>query len=232
MAEEDIYICPAGEKLAHHFTNEENGLVLRRYWTNACRTCAVKAQCTKGPQRRITRWEHEHVVDAVQARPDKKKSGCNAYSSRDGRASVWHAEDADGGDALSDEDAAQGGDRDGVARARLQPHARVEPPRYQTAPRRDPGVRSVYCCARRVTVQVAQRGPRLRPDLLRTRYSKNMLRRSHRRGSRPVACSFWGRKNVSTRPGTLAELNEPANVPERAVGAFGPQRRTISRVIG
>jgi len=55
LAEEDIYICPAGEKLAHHFTNEENGLVLRRYWTNACRTCALKAQCTKGPQRRITR---------------------------------------------------------------------------------------------------------------------------------------------------------------------------------
>ena len=29
LAEEDIYICPAGEKLAHHFTNEENGLNLR-----------------------------------------------------------------------------------------------------------------------------------------------------------------------------------------------------------
>ena len=71
VAEEDIYICPAGEKLAHHFTNEENGLILRRYWTNACRTCALKAQCTKGPQRRITRWEHEYVVDAVQARLDK-----------------------------------------------------------------------------------------------------------------------------------------------------------------
>ena len=42
LAEEDIYICPAGEKLAHRFTNEENGLVLRRYWTNACRTCALK----------------------------------------------------------------------------------------------------------------------------------------------------------------------------------------------
>src|SRR4029077_9108953 len=56
LAEEDIYICPAGEKLAHHFTNEENGLVLHRYWTNACRTCALKAQCTKGAQRRIRRW--------------------------------------------------------------------------------------------------------------------------------------------------------------------------------
>ena len=56
VAEEDIYICPTGEKLTHHFTNEENGLVLHHYWTNACRTCALKAQCTKGPQRRIKRW--------------------------------------------------------------------------------------------------------------------------------------------------------------------------------
>ena len=70
VAEEGVYICPAGEKLAHHFTYEEDGLVLRRYWTNACHTCALKAQCTKGPQRRITRWEHEHVVEAVQTRLD------------------------------------------------------------------------------------------------------------------------------------------------------------------
>src|SRR6516165_1477706 len=33
VADEDVYICPAGEKLAYHYTNEENGLVLRRYWT-------------------------------------------------------------------------------------------------------------------------------------------------------------------------------------------------------
>jgi hypothetical protein len=71
VAEEDIYICPSGEKLIHRFTNEENGLVLHRYWTDACRTCALKAQCTKGPHRRIRRWEQEYVVDAVQARPDK-----------------------------------------------------------------------------------------------------------------------------------------------------------------
>jgi transposase len=71
VAQEDIYICPAGEKLAYHFTNEEDGLVLHHYWTNACRTCALKAQCTKGPQRRIKRWEHEYVVDTVQARLDK-----------------------------------------------------------------------------------------------------------------------------------------------------------------
>src|SRR5258707_86827 len=85
VAEEDIYICPAGEKLAHHFTNEENGLVLHRYWTNACRTCALKAQCTKGAQRRIRRWEHEYVVDAVQARLDK-----NPDAMRTRRETVEH----------------------------------------------------------------------------------------------------------------------------------------------
>jgi transposase len=85
VAEEDIYICPAGEKLTHHFTNEEKGLVLHRYWTNACRICALKAQCTKGPQRRITRWEHEHVVEAVQARLDK-----NPGAMRTRRETVEH----------------------------------------------------------------------------------------------------------------------------------------------
>src|SRR6202521_5225582 len=85
VAEEDIYICPAGEKLAHHFTNEENGLVLHRYWTDACRACALKAQCTKGPQRRIRRWEQEYVVDAVQARLDK-----NPDAMRTRRETVEH----------------------------------------------------------------------------------------------------------------------------------------------
>ncbi len=42
VAAEDIYVCPAGEKLAYHYTTEENGLVLRRYWTNVCQSCAIK----------------------------------------------------------------------------------------------------------------------------------------------------------------------------------------------
>jgi hypothetical protein len=35
LAEEDVYMCPAGDRLVYHYTTEENGLVLRRYWTNA-----------------------------------------------------------------------------------------------------------------------------------------------------------------------------------------------------
>ena len=71
VTEEDVYLCPAGGKLAYHYTNEENGLVLRRYWTNACQSCAVKHRCTTGKERRITRWEHEHVLEAVQQRLDE-----------------------------------------------------------------------------------------------------------------------------------------------------------------
>jgi len=71
VAAEDVYVCPAGERLSHHSTTEENGLVLRRYWTNACQSCAIKHSCTTGKERRITRWEHEHVLDAVQRRLDE-----------------------------------------------------------------------------------------------------------------------------------------------------------------
>ena len=57
LSDEDMYRCPAGERLAYHYTNEENGLVLRRYWTNACQSCAIKRRCTTGKERRITRWQ-------------------------------------------------------------------------------------------------------------------------------------------------------------------------------
>ena len=70
VAEEDVYVCPAGERLAYHYTNVENGLILRRYWTNACQSCAIKPNCTTGKERRITRWEHEEVLEAVQRRLD------------------------------------------------------------------------------------------------------------------------------------------------------------------
>src|SRR5262244_3610844 len=67
---EDVYRCPAGEKLNYRYTNEENGKTLHRYWTTTCPGCPLKARCTPGAQRRITRWEHEHVLEAVQQRLD------------------------------------------------------------------------------------------------------------------------------------------------------------------
>jgi transposase len=64
----DVYRCPAGETLKYRYTRDENGLQMRRYWTNACQSCPVKGRCTTSKQRRITRWEHEHLVDAMQDR--------------------------------------------------------------------------------------------------------------------------------------------------------------------
>ena len=71
MPEQDVYRCPAGEKLKFHYANEEHGQKMRRYRTNACKTRAIKDQCTTAKERRITRWEHEHVLETVQQRLDQ-----------------------------------------------------------------------------------------------------------------------------------------------------------------
>jgi transposase len=70
-ADEDVYLCPAGERLTYHYTNEEDGKVLHRYWTTACSACPLKEKCTTGKERRITRWEHEAVLEAAQDRLDR-----------------------------------------------------------------------------------------------------------------------------------------------------------------
>src|SRR5262249_21055935 len=67
---EDVYRCPAGETLTYRFTREEARKKLHRYWTTACPPCPLKRQCPPGAQRRITRWEHEYVLEAVQHRLD------------------------------------------------------------------------------------------------------------------------------------------------------------------
>ena len=67
-ADEDIYRCPAGETLTYRYTTEEKGLMVRRYWASVCQTCPVRARCTTGKERRITRWEHEPLVDAMHDR--------------------------------------------------------------------------------------------------------------------------------------------------------------------
>jgi len=83
---EDVYRCPAGEKLTYRYTNEEHGRKLRHYWTAACRHCPLKAQCAKEPVRRIKRWEHEHVLEAVQQRLD-----ANPQAMRQRRETVEHS---------------------------------------------------------------------------------------------------------------------------------------------
>ena len=69
---EDVYRCPAGQKLPRHMTSVEHGMVLHRYWDLAsCTACALKSQCTTSKERRITRWEHEAVIEEMQLRMDR-----------------------------------------------------------------------------------------------------------------------------------------------------------------
>jgi hypothetical protein len=70
LPEEDAYQCPAGERLPWRMTKQEHGQTYHRYWSSACPNCALKARCTTGKERRVTRWEHEAVLEAVQARLD------------------------------------------------------------------------------------------------------------------------------------------------------------------
>src|SRR4029077_4561256 len=73
----------------------------------------------------------------------------------------------------------------------LQPHARDEHRRYQTVPRGNPGLRGVSRCARRVTVQVAQHGLRLRridSRLDTAKYAQTVTST----WTTPIRCSFWG----------------------------------------
>jgi len=45
---------------------------INRYWSSDCPRCLIKVQCTPSPYRRISRWEHEAVVEAVQQRLERK----------------------------------------------------------------------------------------------------------------------------------------------------------------
>jgi transposase len=69
--ETDTYRCPAGEPLIWRYATVENGLTLSRYWSSNCGACAMKAMCTPSKQRRITRWEHEAVIERRQRRLDE-----------------------------------------------------------------------------------------------------------------------------------------------------------------
>ncbi len=70
-AETNEYRCPADQRLIWRYRTVEHEMILHRYWSSSCKECALKAQCTTGEQRRITRWEHEDILDAMQSRLDK-----------------------------------------------------------------------------------------------------------------------------------------------------------------
>ena len=47
-------------------------MTIRKCWSSACPGCSLKAQCTTDSCRRISRWEHEQILEAMQRRLDRK----------------------------------------------------------------------------------------------------------------------------------------------------------------
>ena len=84
-AARDVYVCPTGDELTYRYTREEDGLQVRRYWTNECQHCPVKSRCTTGKERRITRWDYEHLVDEMR---DRLRSAADPMTLR--RSTVEH----------------------------------------------------------------------------------------------------------------------------------------------
>ena len=64
------YSCPAAERLIWRYATVESGLKLHRYWSSNCQQCTLKDKCTPSVQRRVSRWEHQAVLEQMQARLD------------------------------------------------------------------------------------------------------------------------------------------------------------------
>jgi len=72
IAKDNAYRCPAGQRAIYRMTTVEKGLTLHRYWPSACPRCPLKARCTPSDYRRITRWEHEAILETMQCRLDRQ----------------------------------------------------------------------------------------------------------------------------------------------------------------
>jgi len=65
------YQCPAGQRLIWRFASVEHGLNCNKYWSSHCPQCQIKSNCTPSTYRRVSRWEHEEILDVMQTRLDK-----------------------------------------------------------------------------------------------------------------------------------------------------------------
>ncbi len=71
IAQDNEYLCPAGQRLPYRCSSVENKMKINTYWCSHCKSCPQKPKCTTGNERRVRRWEHEEVLDTMQAGLDK-----------------------------------------------------------------------------------------------------------------------------------------------------------------
>ena len=122
-AEHDHYTCPAGQHLTKGKVRSDRRDNIDHYRNlTACSACALKPRCTPDKHKRVKRWEHEDVLDRMQARLERMPEAMT-HPTADGGASVWDHQGLDGQYAFPDEDPGEGQNRDEPARAGLQPEA-------------------------------------------------------------------------------------------------------------
>ncbi|MBL4603168.1 MAG: IS1182 family transposase [Emcibacteraceae bacterium] len=68
IEKDDEYLCPAAERLIWRMRTVEKGKELNKYWSSNCQNCHLKPKCTTGKSRRVTRWQHEATLEAMEAR--------------------------------------------------------------------------------------------------------------------------------------------------------------------
>jgi len=85
VPDKDEYHCPANERLIWRMTSEKDELIIHSYWSSNCQACTLKSKCTTGKERRVTRWEHEAILEAMQDRLD-----CDPEIMRVRRQTVEH----------------------------------------------------------------------------------------------------------------------------------------------
>ena len=71
-AEKDHYTCPAGEHLRRGLVRSDRRDDVDQYrHLTTCFICLLKPKCRPDKVKRIKRWKHEGVLDAMQARLDR-----------------------------------------------------------------------------------------------------------------------------------------------------------------
>jgi transposase len=93
LAETDEYRCPAGERLPNRTTTKDSGKTVYRYWSSNCRSCSLKPKCTPGRERRVSRWEHEAILDKMEQRlahdPEKMRTRRETVEHPYGTLKAW-----------------------------------------------------------------------------------------------------------------------------------------------
>ncbi|MGA8772327.1 MAG: IS1182 family transposase [Rhodomicrobium sp.] len=71
-AKTDSYTCPAGASLTKGAVRSDRRDNIDQYRNlTACLTCSLKPRCTPDRVKRVKRWQHEGVLDNMQARLDR-----------------------------------------------------------------------------------------------------------------------------------------------------------------